>query len=68
MKYINEEGNRILTHLCNKYPQSDTIGVNKQVAELASHIKIDNWMDDQYDLVRKSQVKFKYSMQGDYSK
>lgn len=46
MKYINEEGNRILTHLCNKYPQSDTIGVNKQVAELASHIKIDNWMDD----------------------
>lgn len=46
MKYINEEASRILDYLCHKYPQTDIQGVNKQVAELAKSLKIDNWMDD----------------------
>lgn len=46
MEFINEESNRILEYQCNKYPQSDTQGVNKNLAEIVKTIKIDNWADD----------------------
>jgi hypothetical protein len=57
-----------LDHLCNKYPQSDVQGVNKKVEEFAKSLKIDNWMDDEYDLLRQSDINFVYKLTGDYSK
>jgi hypothetical protein len=34
MKIINEESIKILSHLCNKYPRTDTVDVNKKVKEI----------------------------------
>jgi hypothetical protein len=38
------------------------------VEELAKSLKIDNWMDDEYDLLRLSDINFVYKLTGDYSK
>lgn len=68
MKFINEESKKILNFLCNKYPQTNTLGVNKRVAEIVNEMNIDNWANDEFDLVRLSNVRFLYCESGDYSK
>lgn len=46
MKFINDESKKILNFLCNKYPQTNTLGVNKRVAEIVNDMNIDNWAND----------------------
>ena len=58
MRFINDQSAPILEHICNKYPQTDVRGVNKRLKEYLSELKINNWSDDKYDLVRKSQIYF----------
>lgn len=60
MKFYNEESNKILGYLCSKYPQTNITGANKQVGEILETINIDNWANDEYDILRLSPVKFKY--------
>lgn len=42
MKFINEQSKKILDYLCNKYPQTNIQGANKQVADLVNSMNIDN--------------------------
>ena len=55
---MNEESGNILNHLCNKYPQTDTVDVNKKIKSVISHMQINNWEDDEYDILRNSNVVF----------
>ena len=43
MHLINEESGKILDHLCNKYPQTDTVDVNKKIQTMISKMNINNW-------------------------
>ena len=55
---INQESLKILAHLCNKYPQTDTMDVNKKIKENISTMNINNWEDDEYDILKNSGVNF----------
>lgn len=68
MHKINSESGKILDHLCNKYPQTDTVDVNKKIKNMIGNLNINNWEDDDYDLLRKSGVNLKLKQDGDYSK
>ena len=68
MHLINSEAGKILDHLCNKYPQTDTVDVNKKIKNMIKDLNINNWEDDEYDLLRKSGVQLRLREDGNYSK
>ena len=55
---MNEESGNILNHLCNKYPQTDTVDINKKIKNVISNMRINNWDDDEYDILKNCGVTF----------
>ena len=58
IKIMNEESGNILNHLCNKYPQTDTVDINKKIKNVISNMRINNWEDDEYDILKNCGVVF----------
>jgi hypothetical protein len=62
-----KEVKKILQHECFKYPQTSQIVINKKLEEKVNMNQINNFESDEYDLLDKINVQFKYKQSGDYT-
>ena len=58
---------KIIEHQCNKYPQTAQVEINKKLQEIVNRNQINNFESDDYDLIDKTSVQFRFKQSGDYT-